>query len=142
MGKNLNRITFVGILSLSLLAMPFTSFAAEIDPFKLRLNAIQVDYRYCSPTLYDGEIYLPARDIFRVIGANLYCDEKQTVSAVNDVVSRPSSFVFEVRNNSIRTYKNDRELFLDHPPIMLDGRLMIPISLLYEIDYLLDITSY
>lgn len=79
------------------------------------------------PAMQDGRVLVPVRAIFESLGAEVTWDsETQTVTAVK----QDKKITLQIGSNIMQT--GDKELVLDVPPKIIDGRTLVPVRTVSE----------
>lgn len=106
------------------MALSLLSFAA--DNIKVMLDDEYITFDV-EPQIIEGRTMVPLRAIFEAMGAEIEWDgDTQTVAAVKD-----ETVVVAVIGSNI-IYVNDEEIIIDVPPMIKDGRTLVPVRFITE----------
>ena len=104
--------------------LSMTSFASDSIKVKLDGKTISFDVE---PQIVEGRTMVPLRAIFEAMGAEIEWDEDtQTVAAVKD-----ETVVVAIIGSDVM-YVNDEEIIIDVPPMIKEGRTLVPVRFITE----------
>jgi len=100
--------------------------AAEIPAITVEIDGYELEFDV-PPRIIDGRTMVPLRTIFEHLGGYVYWEEEiQMVTAVWDetiIIMQIDVFVMRV---------NDWEVVIDTPPVIIDGRTLVPVRAIAE----------
>ena len=109
------------VLALVLLVSAFLSISAAADAIRVQINGEDVLFD-TPPQIINGRTMVPMRKIFEELGATvIWDDETKTATAQRNEVT------VNVTANSPVLFKNSMPYLLDMPPILREGRMLIPL---------------
>ena len=115
------------IIALTLVFLVFFSlvtFAAS--EIKVTLNGKNIKFDV-APEIIDGRTMVPLRAIFEAMGAEIEWDgDTQTVAAIKD-----ETVVVAFIGEKV-IYINDEDVEIDVPPMIKDGRTLVPVRFITE----------
>jgi hypothetical protein len=120
-------------IKLSFAVMAFMCFAGVASAnvagkeVNVQLNGASLQFDV-PPTMINNRVMVPMRVIFEALHATVKWDkDTQTITAVtetNDVVK------LSIGNRSV--WKNDKLVTIDSPPVLVDGRTLVPLRFVAE----------
>jgi len=106
------------------MAMPVALQAAEVN---VTINGEAVDFEGQPPTIIDGRTLVPVRGVFEALGFDVdWVQETQTVVLTN------AQYEVNITIDSPVFVINGREVALDVPAQIIDGRTLLPIRAVVE----------
>ncbi|MBQ7097300.1 MAG: copper amine oxidase N-terminal domain-containing protein [Clostridia bacterium] len=113
-------IVFVMMLGM----VSFSAFADGV--IKVVLDGAQLTFDV-QPQLINDRTMVPMRKIFESMGAEVYWDGATSTVSASD---GNTSVVMQINNNVIKV--NDSNYTLDVPPVIVDGRTLVPVRAVAE----------
>lgn len=129
--KKLTRL-IISILAFSMLcvsfsfAEPLDSIAEPTEAISVKLNDVSLEFDV-EPIILNSRTMVPMRGIFEHLGAQVYWYPE-----TREVVGYKDNNYIKLQINSETYYKNGNSDTLDSPPIIVDGRTMVPIRFIAE----------
>jgi hypothetical protein len=119
------KITFLIVtLFIFLFGIPAIGMADETVNIVLNGNILKTDV---SPQVVNGRTLVPVRVISEALGMNVdWNNGSQTV-----MINKDQTHIQLMINNS-RALVNDKMVTLDQPPIVIDGRTLVPLRFISE----------
>lgn len=114
------------LLVLAMLISTFIIPAMADDTIKVLLNGTELTFDV-PPQLINGRTMVPMRKIFEAMGAEVEWDnDTQTVTATKDDI------VIIMQINNLVISISGKEIVLDVPPRLVDGRTLVPVRAVAE----------
>jgi len=102
------------------------NISANEQEIKVCFNGIKLEFDV-QPQIVDSKTMVPLRKIFETLGANVeWFEESQEIKATK------GDLILKLQINNIIMTKNDQELILDVPPLIINGRTLVPVRAVAE----------
>jgi|GEM_PF-4796748 len=85
------------------------------------------------PQLINGRTMVPVRFIFEAFGLTLQFDEETgmiTASKINEQTNETTYIILQINNT--KAFVGDKEVELDSPAVLVDGRTLVPVRFIAE----------
>jgi len=104
------------------------AYAADI-PVYIDGNALEFDV---TPKMINDRVMVPMRFIFEKLGATVsFDDETQTISAYRASADGKNVIIL-IQINNQKAFVNNETFELDSPPVLVDGRTLVPVRFVSE----------
>ena len=125
--KKLLCIILVMCMVTSLFVCNITALAeGEQDAINVRINGVSQSYDVM-PIIKDGRTLVPMRGIFEAIGAEINWDD-----ATKTVIGTKGDTKVTLQIGNTKANVGDKEVTLDVPAEIIDGRTMVPVRFISE----------
>ncbi len=114
------------LISIFLLALGALAMAGGPNPV-VKVNGKAVDFKGTLPQTVRGRMMVPVRGVFESIGAKV-----QYNSVLNRVSASRANESIELRVGDRTANRNGAEIDLDVAPLIIHGRMMVPLRFIAE----------